>query len=115
MRMPGTGEGAPSSAGGMAPPSPSTPYFCWSLRHLRGAPYIIPEDESRRRASSSHETAQNRKRDHPPPALPETTRLDGVKAPLHDGTPRSHRQQARVLVAEPVFFIGQLRAAEKER
>ena len=32
---------------------------------------------------------QNRKINHPRPPLLETTRVDGVKAPLHDGTPRS--------------------------
>ena len=38
------------------------------------------------------EWPQIRKRNHPRPSFPETTRVDGVKAPLHDGTPRSYRE-----------------------
>ena len=34
--------------------------------------------------------SHNRTRDHPRPSFLETTRVDGVKAPPHDGTPRSH-------------------------
>ena len=34
VRIPGAGAGASSPGGGMLPPSPSTPYFCWSLRHI---------------------------------------------------------------------------------
>ena len=34
------------------------------------------------------EQPRNRKCDHPRPRLMETSRVDGVKAPLHDGTPR---------------------------
>ena len=37
------------------------------------------------------ERPQNRKRDHPLPSFLETRRVDGVKAPPHDGTPRSRR------------------------
>jgi hypothetical protein len=32
----------------------------------------------------------NRKRDHPRPRLMATTRVDGVKAPQHRGTPSPH-------------------------
>ena len=39
--------------------------------------------------SARSDTAQNRKRDHPRPPLLETTRVDGVKAPQHRGTPGS--------------------------
>ena len=38
---------------------------------------------------SRSERPQNRKRNHPRPPLLETTRVDGVKAPRHRGTPRS--------------------------
>ena len=40
--------------------------------------------------STRSERPQNQQRNHPRPPLLETTRIDGVKAPLHDGTPRSH-------------------------
>ena len=43
----------------------------------------------RRAATMVSETAQNRKRDHPRPRLMDTSRVDGVKAPQHRGTPRS--------------------------
>ena len=43
------------------------------------------------------ERPQNRQRDHPLPSFLETTRVDGVKASLHDGTPRSHRQDRPVV------------------
>ena len=46
-------------------------------------------------ASTRSERPQNRKRDHPRPTLLETTRVDGVKAPQHRGTPRSHRYDHR--------------------
>merc|ERR1712078_501742 len=36
------------------------------------------------------ERPQTRKRNHPFPSFLETTRVDGVKASLHDGTPRSY-------------------------
>ena len=39
--------------------------------------------------STRSERPQNRKRDHPLPSFLETTRVDGVKAPQHRGTPRS--------------------------
>ena len=42
-----------------------------------------------RGASTRSERPQNRKRNHPRPSFPETTRIDGVKASLHNGTPRS--------------------------
>ena len=35
------------------------------------------------------EPPQNQKINHPRPPLPETIHEDGVKAPPHDGTPRS--------------------------
>ncbi len=37
---------------------------------------------------SRSETAQNRKRNHPPPSFLETSRLDGVRAPRTRGVPR---------------------------
>ena len=66
--------------------------------------------------SSSHETAQNRKINHPPPALPETSHINKVKAPPHVKT-RSyahlffsklvHRGLGRVLLAVVLaaFFL----------
>ncbi len=41
------------------------------------------------------ERPQIRKRDDPRPPLLETTRVDGVKAPRHRGTPRSRRRRRR--------------------
>ena len=43
-----------------------------------------------RGASSRSERRQNRKRNHPRPRVMDTSRVDGVKAPQHRGTPRSH-------------------------
>ena len=43
-----------------------------------------------RGTSTRSEWAQIRKRNHPLPSFLETSRIDGVKAPLHNGTPRSH-------------------------
>ena len=43
------------------------------------------------RGASRSERPQNPKRNHPLPSFLETSRVDGVKASLHDGTPRSHR------------------------
>ena len=45
----------------------------------------------RRGRSPRSERPQNPKRDHPRHREMETTRVDGVKASLHDGTPRSRR------------------------
>ena len=44
----------------------------------------------RRGRSTRSEWPQNKKRNHPRRPLLETTRIDGVKAPRHRGTPRSH-------------------------
>ena len=46
--------------------------------------------------STRSERPQNKKRNHPRPPLLETTRVDGVKAPLHNGTPRSCLRVAAV-------------------
>ena len=48
----------------------------------------------RRAATISQETAQIRKQNHPRPRLMEASRVDGVKAPQHRGTPRSHQLRA---------------------
>ena len=61
---------------------------------------------------------QNRKRNHPLHREMATSRVDGVKAPLHHGTPRSHRlevahevrklRQIQGLVfISPFRFVGQ--------
>ena len=47
-------------------------------RYLRGAS----------RSLETVRTASNRKRNHPRHREMDTSRVDGVKAPLHDGTPR---------------------------
>ena len=44
---------------------------------------------------SRSERPQNPKKDHPRPPLLETTRVDGVKAPQHRGTPRSYHHLNR--------------------
>ena len=44
------------------------------------------------------EPARNRQRNDPLPSFLETSRIDGVKAPPHDGTPRSHVVVARLLL-----------------
>ena len=41
-------------------------------------------------------TASNSKKNHPLHGEMDTSRVDGVKAPLHNGTPRSHRREERV-------------------
>ena len=61
------------------------------LRRLRGA---FPSKRS--------EPPQNRRRDHPLHCEMETSRVDGVKAPPHDGTPRSYRE---VLLTFELFFM----------
>ena len=48
--------------------------------------------------STRSERPQNRKRDHPRPPLLETTRVDGVKALQHRGTPRSYLAHLHLLV-----------------
>ena len=67
-------QGSPSSKGEHSPSFRS---------NLRG------NDAVAKRCSTRSESAQNRKRDHPLPSFLETSRVDGVKAPPHDGTPRS--------------------------
>ena len=47
--------------------------------------------------STRSEWPHNRKRNHPRPPLLETTRVDGVKAPQHRGTPRSYRLDLEVV------------------
>ena len=51
--------------------------------------HFVASCAGRRGRSTRSELPQNRKRDHPRPPLLETTRVDGVKAPQHRGTPRS--------------------------
>ena len=45
-----------------------------------------------RGASTRSERPQNQKINHPRHREMDTSRLDGVKASLHDGTPRSYRR-----------------------
>ena len=47
----------------------------------------------------------------------DTSRVDGVKAPLHDGTPRSHEAKRQVRSASPTlkFFAGECRDGVVER
>ena len=47
-------------------------------------------DASRRGLSTRSEWPRNRNRNHPRPRLTDTSRVDGVKAPQHRGTPRSY-------------------------
>ena len=70
------------------------------------------------------ETAQNQKRNQPFHCEMEMSRVDGVKAPPHDGTPRSHAQLvlARVEVFDELrqqslveLFIGFLPISEEGR
>ena len=50
--------------------------------------------------------AEHRVRNHPRPPLLETTRVDGVKAPQHRGTPRSYHLVALLdLVAVLVLVV----------
>ena len=51
------------------------------------------------------ERPQTRKRNHPLPSFLETTRLNEVKAPPHDGTPRSRLVHLRLLqLLRPVLL-----------
>ena len=51
---------------------------------------FAPTCVEHRGRSTRSETAQTRKRNHPRPRLMDTSRVDGVKASLHNGTPGSH-------------------------
>ena len=57
-------------------------------------PSTRPHDRGR---STRSEWPRNRKKDHPRPRLMDTSRVDGVKAPQHRGTPRSHRIETLTL------------------
>ena len=48
------------------------------------------------------EWPQTRKRNHPRPRLMDTSRIDGVNAPLHDGTPRYARHDVAFAVFRTV-------------
>ena len=67
-------------------------------------PDVLRRDEFKhlRGASTRSEWPQNRKRNHPLHGEMHTSRVDGVKAPLHDGTPRSHILGRRVELPELV-------------
>ena len=47
--------------------------------------------------SNRSEWPQNRQRNHPRHREMDTSRLNEVKAPLHDGTPRSHLDNDRLV------------------
>ena len=51
---------------------------------------FAPTCVEHRGRSTRSERPQTRKRNHPRPRLMDTSRVDGVKAPLHNGTPRSY-------------------------
>ena len=57
------------------------------------------------RCSTPSEWPQNQKINHPRHREMDTSRVDGVKAPLDDGTPRSHglavRRDVRALLRGP--------------
>ena len=52
----------------------------------------------RLRGASRSLNSQNRKRDHPRPSFLETIHEYGVKASLHDGTPRARRPRVPLAV-----------------
>ena len=56
-----------------------------------GLPGLLPA-----RGIAVSEWPQTRKRNHPLPSFLETSRIDGVKATLHDRTPGSHRIFRRI-------------------
>ena len=60
------------------------------VRHRRDSPSV----HATRGLVSRSERPQTRKKDHLSPALPETMRVDGVKAPQHLKTPRSHSSRS---------------------
>ena len=51
---------------------------------------FAPTCVEHRGRSTRSERPQTRKRNHPRPRLMDTSRVDGVKASLHNGTPGSH-------------------------
>ena len=51
---------------------------------------------ARRGLSTRSERPQNHKRDHPLPSFLQTTRVDGVKASLHNRTPRSDDERRQI-------------------
>ena len=55
---------------------------------VKGLTRRLPR-RSRPHDSTRSERPQNQNRDHPRPSFPKTTRLNKVKPPRHDGTPRS--------------------------
>ena len=61
------------------------------------------------------ECTQNHKRNHPRPSFLETTHINKVKAPQHDGTPRSHNNHVefdRVLSPDPMIGSRQRDSSE---
>ena len=52
---------------------------------------VLPEPRKPVSTCAKSEWPQNPKRNHPRHLLLETTRVDGVKVSLHNGTPRQHR------------------------
>ena len=55
-----------------------------------GVVFLEDDDAVNIQWRAASECTQNRKRDHSLPSFLETTRVDGVKASLHNRTPRSH-------------------------
>ena len=83
---------------------------------------VLPEPRKPVRTCAESEWPQNRKRNHPRPRLIYTSRIEGVKASPHDGTPRQHRHghlvglvhRGHVATCEKKLFLA-ARAAQQGR
>jgi hypothetical protein len=83
---------------------------------------VLPEPRKPVSTCAESEWPQNPKRNHPLPSFLETSRIEGVKASPHDGTPRQHRhghlvglvQRGHVATCEKKLFLA-ARAARRRR
>ena len=83
---------------------------------------VFPDPKNPVRTCAESEWPQNPKRNHPRPRLIYTSRIEGVKASPHDGTPRQHRHghlvglvhRGHVATCEKKLFLAG-RAARRRR
>ena len=91
---PSNARGAPASASAPGPARVPPSGYLATCRRLGPPQFPRPACVDGRVASMAslrppRRDARNRKRNHPRPRLMDTSRVDGVKAPQHHGTPRS--------------------------